>query len=127
MKEMVKTLAPSDWPAAIAYIGTLKARPTEKVLAGDLQRGHTLYASCVPCHGSRGEGNAAVDAPELSILEDWYVVRQLNNFIAGRRGAKPEDKPGTQMRAASQVLRNAQDITDVASYIAAMGSEATGR
>jgi cytochrome c oxidase subunit 2 len=121
MKEMVRSLDRATWPAVISYIKTLKELPAGRTLAGNVERGKTVYASCATCHGGRGEGIERMNAPKLVILEDWYVARQLENFMTGTRGATPGDAPGAQMRAAAMVLRGAQDVADVASFIASVG------
>ena len=74
-------------------------RPRRTIPAGDAD-GATLYATCIACHGSRGEGNPALGAPALAVLDDWYILRQLRLFADGLRGAQPGDRGGAQMRAA---------------------------
>ena len=41
---------------------------------------------CASCHGAKGEGNPAFQAPAIAGLPDWYVRGQLEAFRAGRRG-----------------------------------------
>jgi cytochrome c oxidase subunit 2 len=56
-------------------------------------------AMCGSCHGSSGEGNAALGAPRLAGQQPLYLLTQLQNFKAGRRGYDPRDTYGSQMRA----------------------------
>ena len=78
----------------------------------------TLYASCVACHGQRGEGNAALGAPAIAGMQDWYLKSQLEAFALGRRGYKADDNYGAQMRAAVKTLTSAADRAAVAAYVA---------
>ena len=84
---------------------------------GDAARGKPLYQVCVACHGAKGEGNKALNAPRLAGQEDWYIVRQLKNFKEGIRGTNPKDIYGMQMRPMAMTLANDQAMEDVAAYI----------
>ncbi|MEY3659420.1 MAG: hypothetical protein RLZZ169_245 [Pseudomonadota bacterium] len=89
--------------------------------AGDPAKGKTLYATCGACHGPNGEGMEALNAPKLAGQEEWYLVRQLQNFKAGIRGTNPKDTYGMQMAPMAQTLPNDQAIADVAAYIKSLG------
>ena len=64
-----------------------------------------------------GEGNVSLNAPRLSNQHDWYLVRQLQNFKKGVRGANQNDVYGAQMRPMAMILANDQAVNDVAAYI----------
>lgn len=100
-----------------AYIGTFSPTAPPATVSGDAKRGKALYVTCSGCHGTRGEGNAALKSPALAGQTDWYLVTQLERFRAGERGFMPEDEQGTQMRAASSVLPNSAAVHDVVAYI----------
>ena len=100
-----------------AYISTLPEHSVDTSLAGDVDRGQHLYQTCGTCHGVNGEGNYATHSPRLRGQEDWYVKRQLQNFISGVRGVHREDLFGPQMRSMSRMLRTEKDINDVVAYI----------
>jgi cytochrome c oxidase subunit II len=85
--------------------------------AGDAAKGKTLYATCGACHGANGEGMEALNAPKLAGQEEWYLIRQLENFKAGIRGANPKDTYGMQMAPMAQTLPTPQAMADVAAYI----------
>lgn len=102
------------------YIETLPPHPGERIVIGDTDRGKTKYATCVACHGVEGRGQRALNAPALAGLDDWYVLRQLENFRAGIRGYAPGDTNGQQMRSAAQVLTEDRDVHDVVAYIATL-------
>jgi cytochrome c553 len=88
--------------------------------AGDAARGETLYAVCATCHGPVGEGMQAMNAPALAGREEWYLVRQLENFKSGARGANPADTFGMTMAPMAQVLPDKQAMEDVAAYLASL-------
>jgi cytochrome c553 len=103
--------------AAVEYIGTLKSKRPALTVSGDAARGKTLYATCVSCHGAKGEGNQALNAPALAARSDWYLVVQLANYQKGVRGADERDVFGAQMRAIVSTLPDEKAITDVVAYI----------
>lgn len=107
--------------AIAAYVSTFVPQAPPLTVSGDIKHGRTLYSSCSGCHGPKGEGNSALQAPALAGQTDWYLVTQLEHFHEGLRGFSPEDEPGTQMRAASTVLPDEQAIKDVVAYINTLG------
>lgn len=101
----------------VAYIATLsEIRPTPSV-SGNPERGRELYETCAGCHGARGEGLWATNAPRLSNMSDWYLARQLHNFRDGIRGGHPQDFNGAQMAALSKMLQEEEAIEDVVDYL----------
>jgi len=100
-----------------AYVSTLPEHTVDTSLSGDTARGQHLYQTCGTCHGVNGEGNYATNSPRLRGQEDWYLKRQLQNFISGVRGVHREDLFGPQMRSMSRMLRSERDINDVVAYI----------
>jgi len=89
--------------------------------AGDAARGQALYPTCGACHGAQGEGMQALNAPALAGQEEWYVIRQLQNFKNGIRGKDPRDTFGMQMAPMAMTLPTDQAIEDVAAYIRSLG------
>ena len=79
-----------------------------------------LYSTCTACHGAKGEGNRALGAPNIAGMDAWYLSKQLENFTLGRRGSKPGDIYGSQMRAMSLSLKTAADRNALAGHIAKM-------
>lgn len=77
--------------------------------AQDADRGKTLYATCIQCHGDSGQGNASQKAPRISGQYDWYVIQQITDFKSGVR-KNPEMLPFIKDI-------NEQDIKDLAAYI----------
>jgi cytochrome c553 len=80
-----------------------------------------LYASCVTCHGARGEGNAAVGAPAIAGQSESYLRRQLQYFRAGVRGTHKADVFGAQMRAANvATLRDDKALAALAQHVGSL-------
>jgi cytochrome c oxidase subunit 2 len=116
MQQILQTISgEQDWASLVAYINTLPVKGSTP--QGEAARGKELYQTCAGCHGAAGEGIAALNAPRLSILADWYIAEQLKKFKAGQRGSRTDDAPGMQMRAASGMLQSDADIEAVAAYI----------
>ena len=88
--------------------------------AGDVERGRTWYAICATCHGENGEGMQEMNGPALAGREEWYLIRQIQNFKDGVRGTNPGDIYGLQMAPMAQVLPDRQAIEDVAAYLASL-------
>lgn len=104
----------------VAYIGTLPVAAPNSTISGDIEKGRTHYAACSACHGPRAEGNAALNAPALSMIDDWYQLRQLQSFKKGNRGAHPDDAYGQQMRPMAGVLADDTAMRDVVAYITSL-------
>ena len=85
--------------------------------AGDPEKGKNLYAPCMACHGAAGEGNPALNSPALAGQDPGYLIRQLDLFRTGKRGADPEDVYGAQMRPMAATLADEAAILDVVAYI----------
>jgi len=101
-----------------AYIETLPESSAPLTVTGDVANGRALYEpTCGVCHSEDGEGIWAVNAPALAGMSDWYLVRQLQNFKSGVRGAHREDQFGFQMIGMATALKDDEAINDVVSYI----------
>jgi cytochrome c oxidase subunit 2 len=100
-----------------AYIAELPGHESEATVAGDANRGRSLYTTCAACHGTRGQGNWALNAPRLADMSDWYLVRQLGNFQHGIRGAHRQDYYGWQMATMADSLADETAINDIVAYI----------
>ena len=117
MQPMAAHLDNAGIQAAIHFINSIPEHIASPTIKGDIKQGERLYQTCAACHGSQGEGNQPLNAPRLSGQSDWYLVRQLENFKTGSRGALAGDTTGAQMRAAASTLKGKAAIRDVVSYI----------
>ena len=77
--------------------------------------------TCGACHGPEAVGNQALNAPSLRGIDDWYLVRQYENFREGIRGTHADDTYGQQMQRMGQVLESEQDMKDVAAWLQSLG------
>ncbi len=100
-----------------AYIDTLDPAAAADTLGGDPEKGASHYVSCGACHGARGEGNYALQAPRLAGQDDWYLKRQLENFRLGIRGGHQADTYGHQMVLMARALQDEQSIDDLLAYL----------
>ena len=101
----------------IAHINTLSDTVPKTTVQGDVVRGRSLYRTCSVCHGPDGLGVAAANAPRQARMSDWYLVRQLNNFKQGIRGAHPDDMYGEQMGLIAKSLSDEHAVADLVAYI----------
>ena len=122
MRPMALTLsndqAVSDMAAFLSSMP--RSAPAASSVNGDVAAGKTAYMICQACHGPTGGGNKALNAPRLTGLQDWYIVRQLKNFKSGARGTKAGDTYGMQMRPMALTLTTDAAINNVAAYIATL-------
>jgi cytochrome c553 len=101
-----------------AYVSSMKPVKAPASLTGaDAVAGAASYATCQACHGPKGEGNQALNAPPLVGQHDWYLVSQLGKFKRGLRGTNPLDVTGAQMRPMSMTLPDEQAMKNVVAHI----------
>ena len=86
--------------------------------------GKGLFSACSACHGSGGEGNVKIGAPNIAGMPAWYTARQLANFSSGKRGTDKADAFGVQMRAAAMSVNSDEQRDAVAKYIESLPSRA---
>ena len=75
-----------------------------------------LYQTCTACHGEKGQGNKALNAPSLIGQQPWYIESQLKAFKSQLRGEHPDDELGKQMLAVVSPLTT-KEISLLAQYI----------
>lgn len=93
---------------------------TRAAVAGDAVAGQALYAVCAACHGAGAEGNRELNAPKLSGQADWYLIRQLQNFKHGVRGANDNDPLARQMSPFAAILSDDAAVRNVVAYIGSL-------
>jgi cytochrome c oxidase subunit II len=104
----------------VAYISSLPEQRPPRTLAGDPDRGESLYATCAACHGTAGQGIWSTKAPRLSHMSDWYLARQLQHFSQGIRGGHPQDFGGAQMALLARTVTDEQAMNDLLAYIGSL-------
>ena len=120
MQPMAAALSEAQIPEAAKFVAATRSDGPLPSIEGDVGAGKTSFETCGACHGDGAEGNAELHAPALTGLNDWYVVSQLQQFVAGARGSDADDEIGQQMRAAAQMLGGDDEIANVAAYIATL-------
>ncbi len=125
MQPMVGQLTDGYVKTAARFVSETVSPPPVITTQGDPASGAKLYATCATCHGDDGNGKRLLGAPALTGHNDWYLVRQLENYRAGIRGYEPSDKRGQQMRAAAASLEDDAAILNVVAYIMTLNSNST--
>lgn len=118
MRPMANTVStPAALENLLAYIATLPVAAGASTIQGDAAAGKALYAVCASCHGQAAEGIEQMGGPRLAGVDDWYLVRQLQNYKKGLRGYHPEDTFGRQMAPMAATLKDDAAINNVVAYI----------
>jgi cytochrome c553 len=71
---------------------------------------------CAACHGGKGQGSEPLKAPSIAGRPAWYVLRQLESFRAGFRGANATEPQATIMGAVAKTL-NPSHLDSVAAFV----------
>ncbi len=82
--------------------------------------GEELYRACGACHGEQGQGDLTIRAPAIAGLPKWYVLKQLEAFRTGMRGAHPDDIEGLKMRPMSRQMKTLAEVDAVATYVSSL-------
>ena len=85
---------------------------TMPAAAGDSYQTH-----CAQCHGAEAQGNEALGAPNLSLLSEQYIKRQLQGFKEGWRSS---DDSYTQSMIAAIAPLDAPTLASATTAIAAL-------
>ena len=75
------------------------------------------FAYCTTCHGTQGNGNAAIRAPKIAGMPAWYLERQLEAFRSGWRGEHDADEPGHEMRPVAAALPDDRAVARAIAYV----------
>ncbi|AFU98693.1 c-type cytochrome [Simiduia agarivorans] len=118
MKPMASTLADDAAVKRVAdYLAQLPRHNTAANIEADADAGYKQYnMKCGACHGQKGVGNEALNAPALVGVGDAYLNRQMANFKAGIRGSDPKDKFGRQMKMMAATVSDAE-LQQILAYL----------
>lgn len=117
MMAVAKSMSPEDVKRAIGFITGFQASKAVETVAGDVNHGKALFQTCAACHGAAAQGDQAMGAPPLAGQYSWYLVRQLQAYRSGLRGADEKDARGAVMKQIAATLQQDQDLTDLVAYI----------
>jgi cytochrome c553 len=89
-------------------------------IRADVTNGQTIYnegkgdaTACGGCHGEKALGMDAMEAPRLANIGQIYVIKQLDDYAAGKRN---DPGNGAVMNDVAKALSE-QDRLDVAAYL----------
>ncbi|MFO1399820.1 MAG: c-type cytochrome [Steroidobacteraceae bacterium] len=103
--------------AALAAAGSAEVQRARS-LRPDVAHGAQLYAGCTACHGSDGAGEPNGTVPRIAAQHASVLIQEISDFRQRRRW----DLRMEQV-AGGHRLGGAQDIADVAAYVAGLGGE----
>ena len=121
MMAVAKSMSTEDVKRAIGFITGFQASKAVETVAGDVSHGKQLFQTCAACHGAEAQGNQPMGAPPLAGQYSWYLLRQLQAYRSGQRGADENDARGAVMKQIAATLQQEQDLTDLVAYINTLG------
>ena len=118
MLPMAEALPDGDAIANVAaYIAALPAAKPAATVEGDVVNGQKQFTSkCGACHGGQGWGNEALFTPRLTVIGDWYLIRQVANFQESMRGVHDDSKYGKQMAMMAKTV-SMDELNDIAAFL----------
>jgi cytochrome c553 len=118
MLPMAAMLADGEAVANVAaYIAAMPAAQPAATVEGDIVNGQKLFTSkCGACHGGQGWGNEALFTPRLTVIGDWYLLRQVEKFQESLRGAHEDSTYGKQMAMMAKTV-SADELNDIAAFL----------
>jgi cytochrome c553 len=106
-----------DVQAVARYVAALPPSAQGSTTVGDPASGKVRYQLCVACHGPDARGMQPMQAPPLMFADDWYLIRQLDNFKQGIRGGDATSDPTGALMRSMAVSLDEQAMRDVLAYI----------
>lgn len=118
MVPMAESLTDGEAIANVAaYIAAMPSVMPAATLEGDAENGQKQYTSkCGACHGGTGWGNEALYTPRLTVIGDWYLMRQVLNFQESMRGVHEDSKYGKQMAMMAKTVSK-DELHDIAAFL----------
>lgn len=118
MYPMARTLnGESDIEVVTKHVSALPKVESPETIKGHILKGKKTYVVCATCHGQSGEGNQALNAPPLAGLNDWYLLKQLQNYKHKVRAFDPARDPIGASMAPNAAGLSDEDMLNVISYI----------
>ncbi|MES2746038.1 MAG: c-type cytochrome [Bdellovibrionota bacterium] len=118
MYPMARTLnGEADIDLVTKHVAALKPVESPQVVKGHVIAGKKTYVVCATCHGQNAEGNQTLNAPPLAGHNDWYLVKQLQNFKHKIRAFDPARDPIGASMAPNAAGLSDEDMLNVVSYI----------
>ena len=105
---MMHTTSTDIKKEAVASVGNIG-----KSLIGNAEKGKKIYASCIACHGMKGERKALNVSRKLKEIKGENIAEILREYKNGKRN---KYKMGMIMKGQAGRLSD-EDIKNVSSYI----------
>jgi cytochrome c553 len=80
------------------------------------------FAYCTVCHGTAFQGNRSLNAPNLSVLQPWYIELQLMNYKKMIRGGPDSENYAREMQQMVGAL-DEDAIREVSTYIGVLSQK----
>ncbi|MEH6912272.1 MAG: c-type cytochrome [Oceanicoccus sp.] len=104
--------------ALSTYIYNLTPRDYATKTSGDGQKGRVFYKeNCGDCHGSQAQGIATLFAPNLLVIQDWYIRTQTKAYLNGWRGHSQSTTRAKHMRSMADLVINDDELEDVIAWL----------
>ncbi|UUT22915.1 cytochrome c [Pseudomonas sp. T8] len=125
MRAIAQTLSNTQIDDLSARFAALPSPPVSSGPLDGYQKGAALYQhTCAGCHGPVAEGFAFLKTPNLRILDDWYIDKQLSNYVRGVRGSDQHaDQLGVWMRGISLQVNEAEERQSIIGYIGTLSAK----
>ncbi|KGE67606.1 MULTISPECIES: cytochrome c [Pseudomonas] len=122
MRTVASTLSSAEIDQLAEHYAAQRLPLTPAVTVADRKQGEALYQStCAVCHGPNAEGYAHLKTPNLRILGDGYIDKQLTNYVRGLRGSDSHaDQLGVWMRGISMQIDEAVGRQSIIGYIGSL-------
>ena len=118
MKTAARDIPASQEASILQFLARLPPQPPQPSVAGDARVGKRLYTThCASCHGQNARGNATLHAPDLTRLNDWYLVAAFRKYQSGIRGADAGATWANQMHLLVRTLPEDFAIRDIARHV----------
>lgn len=118
MRPMAIALADGEAISNVAaYLAAMPPGKPPATVEGDAENGQELFNSrCGACHGGMGWGIEELHTPRLNSIGDSYLMRQVQNFQDGLRGAHKEGHQGKQMAMMAKSVTK-EELIDIAAFL----------
>src|SRR3989338_7765795 len=124
MRAMTTGLSEEQLSSLAAYYAGLQLAKAPQPNSATAKAGAPRYQdTCAVCHGQFAQGYAHLQAPNLRILDGWYIAQQLNSYAQGWRGGDEySDIQGKWMQAIATQINN-EERQAVVDFIETLGVE----
>ncbi|MFW0755716.1 c-type cytochrome [Pseudomonas sp. H11T01] len=122
MRAITMSLSEEQLSSLAAHYAGLQLAKAPQPNSATAKAGAPRYQdTCAACHGQFAQGYSHLQAPNLRILDGWYIDQQLNSYAQGWRGADEySDIQGKWMRAIATQINN-EERQAVVDFIETLG------